>query len=97
MKTKCLTCGGVYDTVSGDGVAFYHQCAPARVLRVQELDGTYSTVLPGNEGVRRVVGERFVNRPNERNENWQRDPSTGKPAAIAAGNGVVTVPDATIP
>jgi hypothetical protein len=67
------------------------------VLRVLELDGTYSTVLPGNEGARRVVAERFVTRPNERNENLQRDPVTGKAAPIAAGKGITSVPDATIP
>jgi hypothetical protein len=97
MKTQCTTCGGVYDSVSADGVPYFHQCAPVRVLRVLELDGTYSTVLPGNEGARRVVAERFVTRPNERNENLQRAPIGGQAAPIAVGKGITSVPDATIP
>jgi hypothetical protein len=97
MKTRCATCAGVYDSVSGDGVTFYHRCPPLRVLRVRELDGTYSTVLPGNEGVRPVVMERAIPRPNERDENLQRDPTTGKAVPIATGTGVTSVPDNSIP
>lgn len=93
MATKCKTCNGVYDTPTASAVAYFHACPGARRLRVQELDGSYSTVAPGTEGVRPVVGERFVDRPGVRNENVTIDPATGKAATIADGTGVVTVPD----
>lgn len=94
MPIKCNTCAGIYDAVTPEGLAYFHACPPLRQLRVQELDGTYSTVDPGTQGVRRVVGERFTPRPNRRDENVRLNPTTGKSEPIATGAGVAPATDA---
>ena len=96
-KLQCVTCGGVYSPVCADGLAYFHTCPPLRRLRVQNLDGTFATVDPGTEGTRRVHGERFVPRPDARNENVVLDPTTGKGAPIAVGKGVTPIADNRVP
>jgi len=93
MKTKCSTCNGIYAAIGADGLPYFHRCSPLRRLRVLELDGTYSTVAPGTEGVRPVVGERTVDRPNFRDENVAWNPATKQYEPIALGTGVTQVPD----
>ena len=97
MKTQCTTCGGVYPAVDDDGAAYFHTCAPLRRLRVDNGDGTFSTVVPGTEGARRIVGEKFVDRPNARNENVVQNPATGAVTIVAPGNGTTVVNDNVIP
>lgn len=97
MKTKCSTCDGVYDLLGADGLRYYHVCPPLRRLRVRELDGTYSTVVPGTEGVRPVIRDVTIDRPNLRDERRVLDPVTGQPMLIAVGTGVTLVGDNTVP
>lgn len=97
MKLQCVTCGGVYDPVAADGLPYFHACPPLRKLRVANVDGTFSTVDPGQEGVRKVHGERFEPRADARNDNVRLDPVTGKGAPIAAGQGVTPIADNRVP
>lgn len=97
MKVQCRTCDGIYAPTLADGTQYFHVCPPLRRLRVRNLDGTFATVAPEDVGLRKIVGERFVDRPNRRDENVRRDPVTGASVIVAEGAGTAPVDDNLIP
>lgn len=38
-RVQCEECGGTYDTVSADGVTYFHVCPPMHRIRVRFEDG----------------------------------------------------------
>lgn len=44
MRVQCNTCKGEYDTMTADGLTYYHVCPPVTAVRATRQDGSKALV-----------------------------------------------------
>lgn len=91
MALQCRTCGGIYDDIGADGIAYNHVCPPIPAAKVRRLDG--SIVIVARDQVAKddvVLSELMLTRRNARNENpdVSQKAVDGKRPIVSDGAGV---------
>jgi hypothetical protein len=93
---KCLSCGGVYNPVGPDGLAYYHVCPPLSAAELRAAVLQLKVVLPVGETADDAIQRRIYLRQQRRDETIVPNVDPTKPGTIkAAGKGTEAAPDPT--
>jgi len=92
---KCNACGGIYEPVQADGVAYFHACPPLSAPELAAKVAAGKIVLPGGETADQAVAKRTYERANKRDENVKSTAEKDAGSLKAVGDG--TTADAAKP
>jgi hypothetical protein len=62
MTKQCNACGGIYDDLGADGVAYYHVCPPITLVPVQRAGKAQLVPLTDLQGADEIVVQRGAER-----------------------------------
>ena len=83
---QCNSCGGIYRAVQRDGVQYFHQCPPSKVLVGEVRDAQGKLVTPAT----------LTPTPNPRDENITLDAQRRAVVKLGDPNGYTPVVDPVV-